>query len=92
LRLTRGFGKGVGALRAIQTSYTAPLLGFFAAAYFCMRELLGESRARDATLILAFTPLALYFSHKTLRSSSCCSKICARPTRGAPTFALDCRL
>jgi hypothetical protein len=57
---------GVEALRAIQAAYTLLLTGFFGAAYACLRELFGPSRARSTTLVLTFSPLALYLAGKTL--------------------------
>src|SRR3954464_6003170 len=64
--LTGLFRGGAASLRIIQATYALLLLGFFAAAYGCLRELLGSRRARDGTLVLAFTPLALYLGYKTL--------------------------
>jgi dolichyl-phosphate-mannose-protein mannosyltransferase len=50
----------------IEAAYALLLLGFFAAAYGCVRELLGPDRARETTLVLAFSPLALYLGFKML--------------------------
>jgi hypothetical protein len=57
---------GVASLAVIQGVYALLLLGFFAAAYGCLRELLGRDHARDGTLVLAFSPLALYLGFKAL--------------------------
>ena len=42
------------------------LLGSFVAAWACLRELFGPVRARAATVVLVFSPLALYLAGKTL--------------------------
>lgn len=57
---------GEAALRAIQATYTVMLLGSFVAACACLRELFGPIRARTATLVLIFSPLALYLAGKSL--------------------------
>ena len=54
--LTRILGAGIGVLRIIQLIYLLFLLGFFAAAYGLVRELLGRRLARDSTLVLMFSP------------------------------------
>jgi hypothetical protein len=64
--LTAVFRGGAASLDVIQGTYALLLLGFFAAAYGCLRELLGPARARDGTLVLAFSPLALYLGYKAL--------------------------
>ncbi len=64
--LTDVFRAGEGALRAIQAAYTLLLLGAFAAAYGCLRELFGLQRARMATLMLIFSPLGVYLAGKAL--------------------------
>jgi hypothetical protein len=64
--LTRVFGAGPNVLYAIQALYALLLLGFFGAAYGLLRDLLGDQRARDSTLVLMFSPLALYLSFKVM--------------------------
>ena len=64
--LTAIFGAGPKVLYAIQAVYALLLLGCFGAAYGLLRELLGEQRARDSTLVLVFSPLALYLSFKVM--------------------------
>lgn len=57
---------GEAALRTIQATYTILLVGCFGAAFGCLREMFGPSRARNAVLVLVFSPLALYLSGKAL--------------------------
>jgi hypothetical protein len=67
LHLVTGLlGGSERTLYAIQALYALLLLGSFAAAYGLLRDLLGEREARDGTLALMFSPLALYFAFKTL--------------------------
>jgi Dolichyl-phosphate-mannose-protein mannosyltransferase len=64
--LTTVFGASPQVLYAIQAVYALLLLGFFGAAYGLLRDLLGEQRARDSSLVLMFSPLALYLSFKVM--------------------------
>lgn len=64
--LTSALRGGEAALRSIQATYTLLLLGSFVAAWACLRELFGPVRARAATVVLVFSPLALYLAGKTL--------------------------
>jgi hypothetical protein len=64
--LTDGLGPGVRSLYLIQALYTLLLIGFFAAAYGLLRDLLGARQARDATLVLVFSPLAVYLAFKAM--------------------------
>lgn len=64
--LTMILGTGPNVLHAIQAVYALLLVGFFGAAYGLLRDLFGEQRARDSTLVLMFSPLALYLSFKVM--------------------------
>jgi Dolichyl-phosphate-mannose-protein mannosyltransferase len=64
--LTQVFREGVWSVNVIEVVYAFLLLGSFAAGYGCLRELLGPRQARDGTLVLAFSPLALYLGYKML--------------------------
>lgn len=64
--LTQGFGQGEAVLYGIQVLYAVLLVGFVAAAYGLLRELLAERWARHSALVLLFSPLALYLTFKTL--------------------------
>jgi hypothetical protein len=64
--LTTVLGAGPKVLYTIQALYALLLLGCFGAAYGLLRDLLGDQRARDSTLVLMFSPLALYLSFKVM--------------------------
>jgi hypothetical protein len=67
LHLVTGLlGGSEPALYAIEALYAGLLLASFAAAYGLLRDLLGQRPARDATLVLMFSPLALYLAFKTM--------------------------
>jgi Dolichyl-phosphate-mannose-protein mannosyltransferase len=65
-RLTGILGGGERTLYAIQLLYALLVVGFAAAAYGLMLELLGDRRAAVAALVLLFSPLALYLSFKVM--------------------------
>ncbi len=64
--LTGVLGGSERVLYTIQALYALLLVGSFAAAYGLLRDLLGGREARDGTLVLMFSPLALYLAFKTL--------------------------
>ena len=64
--LTAWLGPGEGVLIGLQVLYTLFLVGLFGAAFGLARELTDERRARDATLMLMLTPLALWFTFKIM--------------------------
>lgn len=64
--LTTILGAGPRVLYAIQAVYALLLLAFFGAAYGLLRDLLGDQRAGTSTLVLMFSPLALYLSFKVM--------------------------
>ena len=64
--LTGALGGSEGSLHAIQLLYALLVVGFVGAAYGLLRELLGDHRAEDSTLVLLFSPLALYLSFKVM--------------------------
>jgi hypothetical protein len=64
--LTEVFRGGALSVEVIQIIYALLLLGSFAAAYGCMRELLAREHALDGTVVLVFSPLALYLGFKVL--------------------------
>jgi dolichyl-phosphate-mannose-protein mannosyltransferase len=64
--LTEIFRGGALSVEVIQIIYALLLLGSFAAAYGCLRELLGREHALDGIVVLMFSPLALYLGFKVL--------------------------
>lgn len=60
--LVDGIGAGVRGLYLIQVLYTGLLIGFVAAAYGLLRDLLDEPQARASALVLLFSPLVVYLA------------------------------
>jgi hypothetical protein len=63
---TRVLGAGERALYQLQALYALMLVATFGAAWALLRDLFGPRLSREATLALAFSPLALYLAYKTL--------------------------
>jgi hypothetical protein len=64
--LTGLFGAGERVLYALEIGYLLLLLGYFWASYRLLLELFGAAEARDSTLVLMFSPVALYLVFKLL--------------------------
>ena len=65
-QLTGRLGGGERTLYTIQFLYALLVVGFVAAAYGLMRELLQDADASIAALVLLFSPLALYLAYKAM--------------------------
>ena len=64
--LTAMLGAGEHTLYLVEVFYVALLIGCMGAAYGLLRDLFGQRSARAATLVLMFSPLALYLAFKLL--------------------------
>src|SRR3954471_6807763 len=64
--LTTLLGPGDLSLYVIEAVFTALLLGYVWTSYRLLRDLFGAGEARDATVVLLFSPLTLYLAYKLL--------------------------
>lgn len=64
--LVQAFGDGLWALLIIQFIFAVLVVGFVAASYGLLREILTEREALHTAVVLMFLPVSVYFGYKVL--------------------------